>query len=158
MFHVKRCLTSMTNKSETGKMGEDIACEFLKNKGYKIIARNFRQKWGELDIVATAKDKTLVFVEVKTLRQTQDKQSGNSANDGEPSRTIAGLPAVGQTELQPEDNLTKSKLKKLKRIAQLYAGYNQNLIDENKGWRIDLVAITMFADKHPQINHYENIS
>lgn len=139
----------MTNKSETGKIGEDLACEFLKDRGYKVIERNFRQKWGELDIVTIGNDKTLVFVEVKTLRQAQGKQFDNSANDGEQCRTIA--------ELKPEDNLTNAKLKKLQRVAQLYAGHNQNLINENRGWRIDLVAITLFADKQPQINHYENI-
>ena len=125
----------MFNKSETGKIGEDLACEFLKDRGYKIIERNFRQKWGELDIVAIGKDKTLVFIEVKTIRQND-----NSAN-----------------EILPEYNLTNSKLKKLQRIAQLYAGSNQDLINEDRGWRIDLVAITIFIDKQPQINHYENI-
>ena len=55
------------NKSETGKLGENIACRYLVENGYKIIERNFRQKWGELDIIAKAPDKTLVFVEVKTV-------------------------------------------------------------------------------------------
>lgn len=135
MFRGKHRSTFMTNKSKTGKIGEDIACEFLKNKGYKIIERNFWQKWGELDIVAIGKDKTLVFVEVKTIRQ-----SNNSAS-----------------EILPEYNLTNAKLKKLQRTAMLYAGQNQNLIDENRGWGIDLVAITMFADQHSQVNHYENL-
>src|SRR3989344_4381790 len=49
----------------TAQKGENIACEFLKKKGYKIIERNFRKGYGEIDIIAI-KDKTLVFVEVKT--------------------------------------------------------------------------------------------
>lgn len=46
-------------------IGEDLATQFLKKKGYKIIERNFRKGYGEIDIVCV-KDKTLVFVEVKT--------------------------------------------------------------------------------------------
>ncbi len=51
----------------TGKCGEDIAAEFLKKKGYKIIERNYRNKIGEIDIIAKGKN-DLVFVEVKTRR------------------------------------------------------------------------------------------
>lgn len=48
-----------------GSRGEDLAAEFLKDKGYRIIARNYKTPIGEIDIIA--KDgRTLVFVEVKT--------------------------------------------------------------------------------------------
>lgn len=48
-----------------GDRGENLAARFLRNKGYKIIVRNYRCELGEIDIVA--KDgRTLVFVEVKT--------------------------------------------------------------------------------------------
>jgi len=114
----------MTKKSETGKLGEDIACEYLKQNGYMIVEKNFRRRWGELDIIAYAKNGTLVFVEVKALRNYDNDNNG-----------MAGL--------RPEDHLTKSKLTKLKRTAALYAVNNQNLISNKKGWRIDLVAINM---------------
>lgn len=125
----------MAYKSKIGEIGENIACKYLINKKYKIIERNHRQKWGELDIIAKDPDKTIVFVEVKAIRQN------NSA--------VAGL--------KPEDNLTTAKLRKLQRTAQLFAGKYQNLLNDNKGWRIDLIAVTMFYGQHPQINHYENI-
>lgn len=51
---------------ETGKSGEQKASEYLQNKGYKIIQRNFRVRTGEVDIIAL-KDETLTFVEVKAL-------------------------------------------------------------------------------------------
>ena len=51
-----------------GKFGENTAVELLKYKGYCILARNFRLKSGELDIVALD-GVTIVFIEVKTLRQ-----------------------------------------------------------------------------------------
>ena len=50
---------------QVGSKGEDLAAEFLKDKGYRIIGRNYKTPIGELDIIA--KDgETLVFVEVKT--------------------------------------------------------------------------------------------
>jgi putative endonuclease len=48
-----------------GELGEQIAEEHLARRGYTIVARNFRTRYGELDIVA-ADDHSLVFCEVKT--------------------------------------------------------------------------------------------
>ena len=51
-------------RQELGKSGEDVACEELRRRGYAILARRFRTRVGELDIVARDGE-TLVFVEVK---------------------------------------------------------------------------------------------
>lgn len=48
-----------------GKAGEDLAVEFLKSLGYKIIHRNYYSQYGEIDIIALDND-LLVFLEVKT--------------------------------------------------------------------------------------------
>jgi len=133
----------MENLINVGKTGENKACEYLENKGYRIIDRNYREKFGEIDIIAVSRDLTLVFVEVKTI----DK-SGKSAIHL-PDGQIAGL--------EPEDNLTKSKLMKLKRICQMFSAKHPELIDEKRGWRIDLLALTKL-DKDYVINHYKNIS
>lgn len=53
----------MRNKIE-GAIGEIDAAKFLENKGYKILQKNFKTKFGEIDIVAS-KDGVTVFVEVK---------------------------------------------------------------------------------------------
>jgi len=55
----------MSNNINTGKTGEDLACNYLEKHGYIIIDRNWRFASKELDIVAT-KNNILVFVEVKT--------------------------------------------------------------------------------------------
>lgn len=52
---------------EIGRFGEDAAVKHLKKKGYKIAARNYSCKFGEVDIIACQGD-TLIFVEVKTRR------------------------------------------------------------------------------------------
>jgi len=57
-------------KQEEGRIGEDLACEYLKKHGFKIIERNFRIRGGEIDIVALDGN-TLVFIEVKTRKSTE---------------------------------------------------------------------------------------
>jgi len=56
----------MNNKA-LGKIGEDMAVRFLKRKGYRILLRNWRCLFGEIDIIAQEND-FLVFVEIKTRR------------------------------------------------------------------------------------------
>jgi len=55
----------MTDKIKTGNKGEELAANFLANKGYEIVARNYRYKHSEIDLVVK-KETLLVFVEVKT--------------------------------------------------------------------------------------------
>jgi putative endonuclease len=50
-----------------GQTGEQIACEHLNRLGYEIVERNYRTRWGELDVVAF-RGRTLVFCEVKARR------------------------------------------------------------------------------------------
>ena len=52
-------------RQQLGKDGEDLACAELERLGYAIIARRYRQRAGEIDIIARDGE-TLVFVEVKT--------------------------------------------------------------------------------------------
>lgn len=127
----------MTQKSEIGKRGEDLACEYLVNKGYKIVERNFRRPWGEIDIIAVSADKTLVFVEVKTMRENLN--------------------------LRPEDNLSRAKFEKVQRTSAMYVGSYPEKVKNKKGWRIDLVAISIGNDltiksNNYSVNHLENIS
>lgn len=62
----------MCLKQKIGKIGEDIACKYLKTKKHIIIDRNFRCTQGEIDIIAYDEQlKELVFVEVKTRSSTK---------------------------------------------------------------------------------------
>ena len=125
----------MKNTSLVGKHGEDIACEYLISKRYKILARNWRKQWGEIDIVARAPDTTLVFCEVKALSHSDD--------------------------FKPEDHLNKKKMANMKKIGEFYARENEKEINPETGWRIDLIAIDLTNGERNVINnslrHFENI-
>ena len=56
------------NSRELGRLGEDYACQWLRQRNWKILARNWRSRFGELDIIALDPESILVFVEVKTRR------------------------------------------------------------------------------------------
>jgi putative endonuclease len=55
----------MTDKIKTGVKGENLAAEFLVNKGFRIVTKNFRYGRGEIDLIVSRED-WLIFVEVKT--------------------------------------------------------------------------------------------
>ncbi len=60
-------LSSKNQKPSIGQQGENLALNYLENKGYKIIERNYRYGRGEIDIIAE-KDQLLIFIEVKTKK------------------------------------------------------------------------------------------
>ena len=103
----------MKNRKETGNLGEKLARDFLKKKGYKIVETNFRCSDGEIDIVAKQKD-CLVFVEVRTKTGT----------------------AFGS----PEESMTSTKRAKLRMLAARYYQEKSHLPEE---WRIDFVAVEL---------------
>ncbi|HVZ67100.1 MAG TPA: YraN family protein [Patescibacteria group bacterium] len=111
----------------TGVLGEDLACDYLKKKGYKILERNFRKKYQEIDVIALH-NKTLVFVEVKTRKST----------------------AFGT----PFESIAPWKLKNLIQLAQFYKMLNPKL-PENM--RIDAIGVSLNGEKVEKIEHLENI-
>lgn len=68
----------MSEKIKTGNRGEDLAVDFLQSKGYEIVARNYRHRHSEIDLIVTRED-WLLFVEVKTR---------TSSSHGEPEQFI----------------------------------------------------------------------
>lgn len=88
-----------TKNLSTGKVGEDIACHYLKKNGYRVLVRNYTNtrgvRLGEIDIIASHKGK-IIFVEVKTRIKKE-------TND-----------------LPPEANINRDKLHKLTKIASVY--------------------------------------
>lgn len=103
---------AQTDKQKVGEIGENVACKFLEKRGYKIIDRNYRKKWGEIDIIAQ-KNNILHFVEVKSVSRV--------------------------TEYNPEENVHPWKMKRLARATQTYLLEN-NVSDETE-WQTDILAV-----------------
>lgn len=126
------------NKIKNGKLGEDTACAYLVENGWKILRRNYRRKSDEIDIIARSDDGTLIFCEVKSF--------------------ATGEKTTGSAGLMPEDNLTTAKFRKISRACEFFARQHPELINEDKGWRIDLLAVDIGMDgKALDVRHYENI-
>lgn len=110
----------MQAKKETSKFGglaEDFAVKTLTSKGYKILDRNFRSRFGEIDIVAREGD-TLVFVEVKAR-----------------TSHLFG---------QPEEAVSPQKIWKIGKTGEYYSLMHPDL---PKRLRIDVVAIDIIGGK-----------
>ena len=66
-------------KIDIGKLGENLATKYIISLGYKILERNFRCKFGEIDIIAKDKQE-LVFIEVKTRTNTKFGNPAEAVN------------------------------------------------------------------------------
>jgi putative endonuclease len=59
----------MDNKRTFGNAGETLVCDYLEKKGFKVVARNYQTRQGEVDVIAV-RDEILAFIEVKTRRNS----------------------------------------------------------------------------------------
>lgn len=73
---------------DVGKLGEELAAEELRRRGYAILARRYRTRFGEIDIVAQDEG-TLVFVEVKARRSDRFGSAAESVTDWKQRRIAA---------------------------------------------------------------------
>ncbi len=122
-------MTDTSYKKKIGKQGEDLAVNFLKRSGFRILERNFLVRGGEIDIIAQDKD-VLVFVEVKARYSHE-----------------FGLPA---------ESITFYKLKALLKTALFYV---QKIHWGERPYRLDLVTIDFANDRdNPIIELIKDIS
>ncbi|MFA6195881.1 MAG: YraN family protein [Sulfurimonas sp.] len=103
-----------------GNLAEESACGFLYDKGFTVVERNFYSRFGEIDIIAI-KDEVLYFVEVKS----------------------------GEDYESAIQNITRSKLSKIIKTAQIYMSKNSLDID----FTFDAIIVTPH-----KIWHVENIT
>ena len=88
---------------ELGAWGEERAAKYLRRRGYTIVERNFRRRFGEIDIIAKRRD-ILAFVEVKLRKNANFAEAREFVTAAKQQRiiTAAGLwLASHATELQP---------------------------------------------------------
>ncbi len=108
-----------------GRLGEGIACLFLENKGFSIINRNYRKKWGEIDIIAIQNNEELHFIEVKSVSCEIKQNVTHEKSD----------------HYRAEDNLHSDKLKRISRTIQSYLA-EKNVSSETK-WFFDVVTVAI---------------
>lgn len=127
----------MAKQQEIGKLGEDIAVKYFKNKGYSVIERNYWQKWGEIDIVAE-KDGIIHFVEIKSVSYVTSQNGVSHEN----------------SSLGPEVHMNREKMKRLSRVIETY------ILDKDieSNWQIDLLLVHLDTNtKTAKVDLMENI-
>lgn len=105
-----------------GRQGEDIAADWLRSHNYTIVTRNYRQRFGEVDIIAR-QDEWLVFIEVKT--RSSDRFGS------------------------PLDSVTEKKQQQLSRIANDYLSRNDV---RDVPCRFDVVSVLLHGDQPPTVD------
>ena len=121
-------MTSWT-RAEIGTLGEQLAVEHLTSLGLRVLARNWRCRYGELDVIAADDaSRVVVFVEVKT-------------------RTSEQFGGVAQA-------VTPDKVRRLRRLAGLWLAAQ----DERwSAVRLDVVGVRIGRRRTPEISHLQGV-
>jgi putative endonuclease len=126
-----RKVTGMTmlTRTEIGALGERLAADHLTGLGLRILARNWRCRYGELDVIAVdPTTDTVVFVEVKT-------------------RTGDGFGGLAQA-------VTAQKARRLRRLSAIWlAGQKQGWA----AVRIDVIGVRIGRRRTPEISHLQGV-
>lgn len=121
-------MTSWT-RAEIGALGEQLAVDHLTSLGLRVLARNWRCRYGELDIIAADDgSRTAVFVEVKT--RTSDQFGG------------------------VEQAVTPQKLRRLRRLAGLWLASQGG---SWSAVRIDVIGVRIGRQRNPEISHLKAV-
>ena len=113
-------MTQDSERKRVGRIGEQIACDFLERKGFRIIDQNYRKPCGEIDIIAE-KDGQIRFVEVKAV-------------------SCEALPEISrEMDYRPEEMVDARKLSKLARTAALY----MEMARDSREYQIDVVGVVL---------------
>lgn len=116
------------SRNELGALGEQVAVEYLTGLGLRVVARNWRCRYGELDVIAAENDGTLVFVEVKTR-----------TGDG-----FGGL----------EQAVTPQKVRRIRRLAAIWLS-GQNTCWSQV--RIDVIGVRVGRRPTPELLHLRGV-
>ncbi|MES2409705.1 MAG: YraN family protein [Patescibacteria group bacterium] len=106
--------------NQTGKLGEDLAEKYLKDKGFEVLHRNYWKPYGEIDIICEKVGKTH-FIEVKSVSCVTNNR-------------------ISHENIRPEENIHDSKLKKLARVIRVYIS-----VFHVKSWQFDVMIV--YIDK-----------
>ena len=116
------------SRQQLGRRGEDLACAELERQGMRILARNWRCRLGEIDIIATEPGDTLVFCEVKC-------RSG-----------------VGYGH--PLEAITYAKLRTLRQLAAVWLRLNHRTA---RSIRLDAIGVVLAPGQEPSLTHVKAV-
>ena len=122
-------MTETWSRARIGALGEQLAVDHLTSCGLRVLDRNWRCRYGELDVIAAdATARTVVFVEVKT--RTSDRFGGVA------------------------EAVTPQKVRRLRRLAGLWlAAQDANWAQV----RIDVVGVRIGQRRTPEISHLQGV-
>jgi len=115
-------------RTELGALGEQVAADHLTARGMRILQRNWRCRYGELDLIAEDVDSTVVFIEVKT-------RTGEA---------FGGL----------AEAVSPQKVRRLRRLAGLWLIQQSR---SWTSVRIDVIGVRVGLRKTPQVNHLQGV-
>lgn len=122
-----------TNTRKVGELGERIACEYLVKNGFCIETRNYRKRWGEIDIIAN-KDSLIHFIEVKSVSNCPTVINGH----------------------KPEENVDGWKIRQIRKMVQTYFDENDKGLEIEFAFHVICVYLN-FETKKAKVRMIENI-
>jgi putative endonuclease len=147
-----------------GRLGEQLASDFLRKKSYRIIETNFRTRFGEIDIIASTKPypksfpltgQGLSFSLVKG--RCPAGQRGFESEGGVLIFVEVKL-KVGEDYGTPEEMITEGKIWQVRQTAKAYLQQNPKIAASFLKYRIDAICIVLNEDYSVKsVRHYENV-
>ena len=120
--------SSPLTRNELGALGEQLAVEHLRALGLRILVRNWRCRYGELDVIAADGDRTVVFIEVKT-------RSGD------------GFGGIAEA-------VTRAKVRRIRRLAGIWlAGQDTGWAQV----RIDVIGVRIGRRRVPEVMYLRGV-
>lgn len=127
----------MKNNVEIGRLGEEIAVEYLMREKFSLIKQNTWLAGAEIDIIA-AKNHKIHFIEVKTVSYETKKEL---------------IAAVTHETWRPEERVDHNKRRK---IAKAVSQYTQK--EEADDWQVDVLAIRVVPrETYATVNYLEHV-
>lgn len=116
------------SRTELGALGEQVAADHLTALGMRVLQRNWRCRYGELDLIAEDIDRTVVFIEVKT-------RTGEA---------FGGL----------AEAVSPQKVRRLRRLAGLWLIQQSR---SWMSIRIDVIGVRVGLRRTPEVNHLQGV-
>ena len=129
----------MYRRHYVGMLGEKASALFLMKRGFTILSRNYRKKYGEIDIISD-KNRIIHFIEVKTVSCEID---------------VSGI--ITKSSFRVEENVHTKKLHSIFTTIQVYL--SEKKIPESREWQLDVHIVYLdVRNKRAKVDVISNIT